>query len=271
MAGVALVIATAGAAAPGVAAAAGAYGAAEVAAGTLASWATTAAVVSAVSGAAYLATPGGSGAMSSASMAALGAGGAGAIALAGPPGLATAGGAPFSMGGRLGALTAGALAEPSPIGEALLGTALASILLYQGASALRQTLDDAFYRDNGVISYYSTKRVTAETILANRSFRYAEFNPANRGGPYLHTNNTPFGARTEARYKEAVLQVYATPRKLLRLPFPPPYTYGLNQMISIGAQTFGFDAMSFPSTKVPGTINYVFFRYEGAIPIAEVQ
>jgi len=175
------------------------------------------------------------------------------------------------MGGRLGALTAGALAEPSPLGEAALGTALAGILLYQGSKALRQTLDDAVYRNKGIISYYSTKRVNAETILANRSFRYAEFYPGNRGGPYLHTNNTPFGARTEAWFKESVLQVYATPRKLLRLPFPPPYAYGLNQMISIGAQTFGFDAMSFPSTKAPGTINYVFFNYEEAIPIAQVQ
>ena len=69
----ALVIATAGAAAPGVAAAAGAYGAAEAAAGALASWASTAALVGAASGAAYLATPSGSGTLSGAGVATLGA------------------------------------------------------------------------------------------------------------------------------------------------------------------------------------------------------
>jgi len=264
VAAVALVIATAGAAAPGVAAAAGAYGAAEVAAGTLASWATTAAVVSAVSGAAYLATPSGSSAMSSASLPTIGVGAASAMALAGLPELATAGVAPISAGARLGmgAATAGELAVPG-VGE-VVGGAIAGILLYKGAAAVRQAYEE-WDRGFEIIGYHATTAAAAISIRDNgfditRSDRLRN----NRFGRGYYLSDTPQHAAAEYVNKygyqpEAILQVRARLTKNL-IVGGPLAERPISRWIGAGGRAVGGSLMygAFAPEAEDG-INYVLF------------
>ena len=261
VAAVALVIATAGAAAPGVAAAAGAYGAAEVAAGTLASWASTAAVVSAVSGAAYLATPSSSGTFSGTGIAALGVGGAGAmIALAGPPELATAGIAPVSAAGRLGALTAGELAVPG-VGE-VAGGAIAGILLYKGAAALREAYEE-WDRGFEIVGYHATSFKGVYGIARGEGFKFdvSDRDGRTRFGPGFYLSSTPKGAIAELTRRgltvDAVLEVRARLTRnitvggsLAERPFSR----------AIGAVVRGFQgSITYGSFAEPGVTNYVLF------------
>jgi len=199
-------------------------------------------------------------------------------ALAGPPGLATAGGAPISAGARLGmgAATAGELAVPG-VGE-VLGAAIAGILFYQGAAALRHAYEE-WDRGFEIEGYHATSQPSYAYNIYDEGFKlsYSDKSGTARFGPGFYLAATEQGAIAEymkwhgGQRPPAVLKIRARLTRNLTVGWPLS-----ERPVSrwIGGAMRGLKGSIIYGAFAPGAgggINYVLFNPQGQVESARVE
>ena len=175
--------------------------------------------------------------------------------------LAAAAVTPVGAGaGGLGALTAGELAIPG-VGE-VVGGAIAGILLYQGAAAVREAYEE-WNRGYEIIGYHATSFNGAYGIARGGGFKFdlSDRDGRARFGPGFYLASTPKGAIAELSRRgltvSAVLEVRARLTRNIIVGGPladRPYS----RVIGAGVRAFQ-GSITYGSFADPGVTNYVLF------------